>query len=151
MRPYVSYRTCILPAFSARWILLLSAHGRRTTMPEVKSAPTPEEYDLYIADDGMIYRHFAGTGESMDISQDEGDLMEIFKALTDELEQSRKEIERLREALDTISGGHINRFPGAPNLDTPLSPLQFQAELLGWSQRVARAAIAGEATGGRDE
>jgi hypothetical protein len=48
------------------------------------------EYDLYIAEDGLIYRHFAGTGESMDIEQDEGDLMEILQAL-------QAEVKRLRE------------------------------------------------------
>ena len=74
------------------------------TDPEPRNKP--EEYDLYIADDGMIYRHFAGTGESMDISQDEGDLMEIFKALSVEVSQLRAAVAAERERCAKIVEDH---------------------------------------------
>ena len=45
-------------------------------------------------------------------------------------------------ALDTIAGGYINRFPGAPDVMTAASPKEFRGAMWSWSQRVARAAIA---------
>lgn len=60
---------------------------------------------------------------------------------------------RLRGALDTIGGGHTTRFPGAPEITEHVRPVAWQADMWGWSQRVAKAALAGpgEGEGKQDE
>ncbi len=47
----------------------------------------------------------------------------------------------LLAALDTIAGGHTDRFPGGPEL-MELEPMDFRAKMWRWSQQVARAASA---------
>lgn len=59
-----------------------------------------------------------------------------------ELAAMRAERDRLREALDTISGGWTDRFPGAPDVMATESPLSFRSQMWTWSQAVARAALA---------
>ncbi len=51
------------------------------------------------------------------------------------------EIERLRAALEAIAGGHIDRFPGAPDVMQE-TPEEFRHKMWGWCQKVAAAAIA---------
>jgi len=50
------------------------------------------------------------------------------------------EIERLREALDTIAGGRVDRFRGERDV-MGVSPLEGGGAMWLWSRRVARAAL----------
>jgi hypothetical protein len=52
----------------------------------------------------------------------------------------RGEIERLRAGLDTIAGGHTDRFPDAPDIMAG-TPEEFRSGMWTWSQKVARAAL----------
>lgn len=72
-----------------------------------------------------------------------GRLVRDFAKLQAELARLRPladDAGRLREALDTIAGGWINRFPGAPNI-MKVSPTDFQHGMWSWSQAVAKAAL----------
>ena len=60
------------------------------------------------------------------------------------LEAAEQDAERYKDALITIGGGWTARFPGAPDPMTTESPLQFHSDMWSWSQKVAKAAIAGE-------
>ena len=51
------------------------------------------------------------------------------------------ENKRLHTALETIAGGYIDRFPGAPDVMAE-SPDIFRHKMWIWSQEVARAALA---------
>jgi sensor domain CHASE-containing protein len=68
------------------------------------------------------------------------ELISITEGLALEVSRLRKMRAELVKALETIAGGHTERFPGAPDVVEHV-PVAFQAKMWSWSQEVARAAI----------
>lgn len=58
----------------------------------------------------------------------------------DEMERLEKKYNTLRGALDTIAGGRVTNFPGAPKL-LGITTSMFQRDMWLWSQKVAHAAL----------
>lgn len=67
---------------------------------------------------------------------------DLLRDAADCIEALERRVGELEGALDTIGGGHTNRFPGAPDVMNAASPLDFRSEMWSWSQKVARAALA---------
>ena len=65
---------------------------------------------------------------------------EIPDDILDDVKEAKEEIERLWEKLDTIAGGHIDRFPGGPDI-MAVTPEEFRYQMWTWSQSVARDAL----------
>jgi len=101
----------------------MTRNARTTTM---KTEPTPEEVvDQLFAD---AYNQRGRTNLHR---------REVVCAVRAAVAAKDEEIRRLRNALNTIAGGHTDRFPGAPDVMSAT----FRAEMWTWSQKVARAAL----------
>lgn len=66
------------------------------------------------------------------------------ETLRRERDDALAENKRLRSTLHTIAAGMTNEFPGAPDVMTATSPVHFRSSMWEWSQKVARAALAGK-------
>ncbi len=86
----------------------------------------------------------AARGFAVSVARLADEVERLRKRITDLEEGSEcphcSENARLREALDTIKGGYIDRFPGGPDI-MAVGTDEFRHGMWTWSQSVARAAL----------